>query len=173
MKCFTLIRACLLATLTLLNGCSTGPDLKGQPFFTAPDPAQPGQATLYFYRPTASVAYFVTATIALNDKVVGVLPSGGYFKTLVPAGHYRVESTSPSIGSGKADTRFDLDVENGKVYFIADQTSPSAFNDAHTVGEVSDAYYSGAHYFFRYALLPQEQALRTIKWCQQVPEAAR
>jgi hypothetical protein len=163
----------LLASLTLLSGCAAGPDLKGQPFFTAVEQAQPEQATLYFYRPAASVGYFVTPTITINGNAVGVLPSGGFFRTTVPAGSYRIESTTPPFVSSSVNKRFDLNVESGHVYFIADETSSRAFGDDHALGEVNDAYYSGAHFYFRYALVPAEEALRTIKWCQQVPVAVK
>lgn len=172
MNRITLLLVGLLASLSLLGGCSTGPDLKGQPFFSAVEQAQPDQATLYFYRPAASVGYFVTPTIKVDGNAIGVLPSGGFFKTTLPAGRYRIESTSPPFVSSSVNKRFDLSVENGKVYFIADQTSSLAFSDKQALGEVNDAYYSGAHFFFRYALVPEEEALRAIKWCQQVPPPA-
>lgn len=168
-----LLWAGLLASLILLGGCNTGPDLKGQPFFSAVEQAQPDQATLYFYRTAASVGYFVTPKIKINGKDIGVLPSGGYFKTSRPAGRYSIESTSPPFVSSSVNKRFDLTVENGKTYFIADQTSSQAFSDEQTLGELNDAYYSGAHFFFRYALVPEEEALRSIKWCQQLPVAGR
>ncbi|TVT80180.1 DUF2846 domain-containing protein [Pseudomonas sp. H3(2019)] len=172
MKRCALLWACLFASLTLLTGCISGPDLKGQPFFTPPSEASPDQATVYFYRTAASIGNGVAPTIHVDGKAIGSLPSGGYFKANIPAGKYRVESTSPPIISGMVNKRFDISVENGKVYFIADQISTSAYEDGQSLGEVDDGRYGGTRFYFRYALVPTEQALRSIKWCQKVPATA-
>ena len=73
----------------------------------------------------------------------------------------------------KVNKRFDINVENGKVYFIADQIGTSAYNDGQTLGEPDDASFGGTRFYSRYALVPTEEALRAIKWCQVVPAAAR
>ena len=172
MKRHSLLWACLLAALTLLTGCIGGPDLKGQPFFAPPAESSPDQATLYFYRTTATIGDAVAPTIAIDGKAVSSLPSGGYFKTTITAGKHTIESTSPPIISGMVNKRFDLNVEKGKVYFIADQGGTSPYDDGQTLGEVNDGRFGGTRFYFRYALVPEEQALRAIKWCQKVPVAA-
>lgn len=171
MKRFSLLWAYLFASLTLLSGCIGGPDLEGQPFFTPPAVSSPDKATVYFYRTPVTIGGPVTATIQIDGKVINKLPSGGYFKVSVPAGKYRVESIAPPI-VGKTSKQFDINVENGKVYFIADQVSTSDYEDGQTLGKVDDGQYSRQHYYFRYALVPAAEALRTIIWCQKVPAIA-
>lgn len=169
MKRPALLWLCLLATLTLLTGCIGGPDLKGQPFFTPPAESSPDHATVYFYRTAASIGDAVAPTIQVDGKTISSLPSGGYFKATIPAGKHTVDSTSPPFISGKVNKRFEINVENGKVYFIADQISTSAYNDGQTLGEADDASFGGTRFYSRYALVPTEEALRGIKWCQRVP----
>jgi len=67
------------------------------------------------------------------------------------------------------DKQFDLDVEKGRNYFIADQVSTVDHQDGQTLGKVSEYYFRPNHYFSRYALVPAVQALQSIKWCQSVP----
>ncbi|MFK3797288.1 DUF2846 domain-containing protein [Pseudomonas sp. NPDC088444] len=169
MKRLTLLWACLLATLTLLTGCISGPDLKGQPFFTPPAETSPDQATLYFYRTAASIGDAVAPTIHIDGKAISSLPSGGYFKATVPAGKHTIDSTSPPVISGKVNKHFDINVENGKAYFIADQVGTSDYHDGQTLGGVDNASFGGERFYSRYALVPTEEALRGIKWCQRVP----
>ena len=69
--------------------------------------------------------------------------------------------------------RFDITVENGKVYYIADQLSTSDYKDGQTLGEVDGRRFSGTMFYSRYALVPAEEALRSIKWCQELPATAR
>ena len=173
MKRPALLWLCLLATLSLLAGCIGGPDLKGQPFFTPPAESSPDHATVYFYRTAASIGDGVAPTIQIDGRVISSLPSGGYFKSIIAAGKHTVDSTSPPFISGKVNKRFDINVENGKVYFIADQIGTSAYNDGQTLGEPDDASFGGTRFYSRYALVPTGEALRAIKWCQVVPAAAR
>lgn len=171
MKRCMLLLTCLLTALSLLSGCASGPDLKGQPFFTGPVESRPDLATVYFYRTAASVGYGVAPTITVDGKPVGSLPSGGYFKTTLPAGKYHIKSTTPPIVTNSVNKAFDLTVANGNVYFIADETSSMDFKDDQTLGEINDASFNLQRFYFRYALVPEEQALRSMKWCQQVPAA--
>lgn len=173
MKRLALPWLCLLAALTLLTGCISGPDLKGQPFFTPPVESSPDQATVYFYRMAASIGAGVAPTIKIDGKTVGSLPSGGYFKVNVPAGKHTVESTTPPFLTNKVNKRFDLSLENGKVYFIADQVGQVEYRDGQTLDEVDEGSFGLIPFYFRYALVPTEEALRGIKWCQRVPVDSR
>ncbi|WP_028693408.1 DUF2846 domain-containing protein [Pseudomonas cremoricolorata] len=173
MKRPALLWLSLLTILTLLTACTSGPDLKGQPFFTPPAESSPDQATLYFYRTAASIGAGVAPTIKIDGTAVSSLPSGGYFKVTLPAGTHTIESTSPPFISGKVNKRFDLAVENGNVYFIADQVSDSDYKDGQTLDGVDEASFGLMPFYFRYALVPTEEALRAIKWCQRVPVGGR
>ncbi|MCO7579867.1 MULTISPECIES: DUF2846 domain-containing protein [Pseudomonas chlororaphis group] len=169
MKSRALLWLGLLASLNLLGGCAGGPDLNAQPFFTPATDVRADQATLYFYRATATIGYGIAPAIKINGKTISSLPSGGYFKTHLPAGTYRIDSTSPPLITNMVNKHFDLKVENGQTYYIADQISTSPFNDGLTLGAVDDGSFGRTRYYFRYALLPEEQALRSIQWCRQVP----
>ncbi|MFJ3521683.1 DUF2846 domain-containing protein [Pseudomonas sp. NPDC090203] len=98
----------------------SGPDLKALLFFIPPAESSPNQATLYFYRNAANIGDSVAPTIHIDGKAVSSLPSGGYFKTTVAAGKHTLESTSPPIITGMVNKGFDIKVENGKAYLIAD-----------------------------------------------------
>lgn len=171
MKSYALRWACLLAGLASLTGCIGGPDLAGQPFFTPPAESSPDHATVYFYRTSASIGDGVAPTILIDGNAVGSLPSGGFFKASIAAGKHKVDSTSPPIISGKVNKHFDISVENGNVYYIADQVGTSPYKDGQTLGEVDDGRFGGTVFYFRYALVPAEEALRSVKWCQKVPAA--
>ena len=173
MKRSTLLWVGLFAALASLTGCISGPDLKGQPFFTSPAEPRADEATVYFYRTAASIGSGVAPTIQVDGRTVGSLPSGSFFKAGVPAGKHSVASTSPPIISGMVNQRFDITVENGKVYYIADQLSTSDYKDGQTLGEVDGRRFSGTMFYSRYALVPAEEALRSIKWCQELPATAR
>ncbi|WP_338524395.1 DUF2846 domain-containing protein [Pseudomonas batumici] len=168
MKHFTIVQACLIAGLTLLAGCVNGPSLQNRPFFHPPAETSPDQATLYFYRNAVSLGRLISPTILINGKAISRLPSGSYFKVNLPAGHYHVESTSPPIITNMVNKQFDLDVEKGRNYFIADQVNTVDHQDGQTLGQVDESYFRPNHYFSRYALVPAEQALQSIKWCQSV-----
>lgn len=171
MKRCALLWAGLLAGMISLTGCISGPDLTGQPFFTPPAESNPNQATVYFYRTTASIGSGVAPTLSIDGKAISSLPSGGYFKVGITAGKHTVDSTSPPILTNMVNKRFDINVENGKVYYIADQLGISPYTDGQTLGEVDDGRFGGTVFYARYALVPAEEALRSIKWCQQVPAA--
>lgn len=173
MKRSTLLWASLFAALASLTGCISGPDLKGQPFFTSPAEPRADEATVYFYRTAASIGDGVAPTIQVDGRAVGSLPSGSFFKAGMPAGKHSIASTSPPIISGMVNKRFDINVENGKVYYIADQLSTSAYTDGQTLGEVDEGSFGGTMFYSRYALVPAEEALRSIKWCQELPATAR
>lgn len=172
MKRCTLLWASLFAGLASLTGCIGGPDLTGQPFFTSPAEPRPDEATVYFYRTPASIGNGVAPTILVDGRTIGTLPSGSFFKAGIPAGKHSVASTSPPFISGLVNKRFDITVENGKVYYIADQLSTSAYKDGQTLGEVDDGRFGGTMFYSRYALVPAEEALRSIKWCQELPATA-
>ncbi|PBK48175.1 DUF2846 domain-containing protein [Pseudomonas syringae pv. actinidiae] len=159
----------LLAFLVMMPGCSGGPTLQGHPFFSPPEHHRSDQATLYFYRNSTTIGEAVAPTISVNGKAIDQLAAGGYFVMSLPTGRYHIESTSPPIVTGMVNKRFDLDVENGKVYYIADEVSPVPFRDGNTLGEVDDASFSRDRYFFRYAQVPAEQAIVSLEWCRQIP----
>lgn len=153
MKRCTLLWAGLFAALASLTGCISGPDLTGQPFFTSPAQPRADEATVYFYRTSASIGNGVAPTIQVDGRAIGSLPSGSFFKAGIPAGKHSVASTSPPIISGMVNQRFDITVENGKVYYIADQLSTSAYTDGQTLVKST-------------AVVSVEQCFtRATRWC--------
>lgn len=157
-----------IALIVLLGGC-TGPSLEGRPFFTGAPPVVTDQATLYFYRNNATMYGSVAPTITINGKPTAFLVAGGYFSVVLPAGHYKIESTSPPILSTMKNTAFEIDLQKGMAYFISHEVGESPFADGRTLGAVEDARFSGEEFFFRYAHVPAGQATEAMKWCRLIP----
>lgn len=84
MKRSTLLWVGLFAGLVSLTGCISGPDLKGQPFFTSPAEPRADEATVYFYRTTASIGSGVAPTIQVDGRTIGSLPSGSFSRPAFP-----------------------------------------------------------------------------------------
>lgn len=158
-----------LLCLFALSGCLSSPDLTGQPFFTSIEQPPADQAYIYFLRPDGPIGTGLVPRIKIDGREVGTLPSGSYFRTAVTSGTYRIESTTPPILSGAKDKSFELRVESGNTYFIADQQSSSAFSDGATLGEIDEGRFGGIRFYFRYALMDQDEALRALEYCRQSP----
>jgi hypothetical protein len=160
-------RGAVLVAAIALSACTTA-DLSGQPFFGTLEATRPGQATLYFYRVKPTIAANVPATITINGKTAGELLGGSYFVTRVPAGHYRITSSTSPLLASRDNSSFDLQVDDGKNYFVADQEDTTPFtDDSLTLGEATSGRYMRTMFYFRYALVPQDEALRALKWCQR------
>lgn len=162
-----ILTAAAVATTLLLAGCST-PDLTGRPFFDTLEAPRADQATLYFYRVMPTIAPRVPASITINGKAAGELLGGSYFVAHLPAGKYHIKSSTSPLLASKDNNAFDLQVENGKLYFIADQEDTEPFKaDGQMLGTASSELYRPTTFYFRHALVLQDEAMRGLKWCQQ------
>ncbi|MCG8909305.1 DUF2846 domain-containing protein [Pseudomonas sp. DP-17] len=163
--------AAWMVAATLLSACSTV-DLTGQPFFYMLEQPHPDQATLYFYRVKPTLGSKFSRTISINGKAVGQLPGGSYFVTHADAG--RIHVVAEAVIGNESDTEFDLDIEEGKTYFIADQENTSPYeNDGKALSSTIEARFRPTTYYYRFALVPMDDALRALKWCQQSPPVSK
>ncbi|WBG66476.1 DUF2846 domain-containing protein [Pseudomonas citronellolis] len=161
------LAAVAVATSLLLAGCSTS-NLEGRPFFDTLEAPRADQATLYFYRVMPTIAAKVPATITVNGNTAGELLGGSYFVIHLPAGKYHIKSSTSPLLASRDNSAFDLQVESGKTYFIADQENTEPFKaDGQLLGLESHANYQRSPFYFRYALVTQDEALRALKWCQK------
>lgn len=79
------------------------------------------------------------------------------------------QTTSPLLAS-RENSAFDLQVERGKTSFITDQEDTSPFKaDGKNLVQESSGSYMRTMFYFRYALVTQEEALCSLKWCQEAP----
>lgn len=156
----------------VLSGCAST-SLEGQPFFDGIEQPPSDRGYLYFLRPAGPIGSAVVPTIEVDKLPVGTLPAGSYFRTELPAGSYRVKSTTPPVISGSENKEFTLRVQNGATYFIVDQQSTSPYSDGRTLGRVNDGSYGGTRFYFRYALMEQASALRALEYCRLSPSLTR
>lgn len=167
----TFFMGCLLGALAMLQGCSSGPSLAGQPYYQGPAEASGDSATLYFFREEHEVGSAVSQNIFIDEKLVGALPNGGYFKTQVAAGTRSVVASRGSFLQGDlGDGKFNLVLESGKTYFIANETSRRPYEDDQGLTEVQEGTFRQfEHYYFRWASVPQGEAEKRMKACRLVP----
>lgn len=167
LKLRKLFGATITVAFIALYGCSTS-DLTGRPFFDTLEVPTADRATLYFYRVEPTIAASAPAQITINGHSTGELPGGSYFVTRLPAGLYHITSSISPLLASRDNSAFDLRVENGKTYFIADQEDTSPFKaDGLGLAPESSGSYMRTMFYFRYALVSQEEALRSLKWCRQ------
>lgn len=99
----------ILAVLASLAACA--------PLPTAPEAqairieGTPGMAVIYLVRTRPDVSY-LTAQVAVDDRMVGATFAGTYIRIEVPAGRRHLSGTGQDNGALK------LDVQADRVYFV-------------------------------------------------------
>jgi hypothetical protein len=145
--------------------------LDGQPYYQGPAETSSDSATLYFFRKEHDVGRAVSQNILIDEKLVGALPNGGYFKTQVPAGTRAVVASRANILDGElGDGEFTLTLENGKTYFVANETSRLPYTDDRGLTAVKEGTFKRfEHYYFRWATVSQVEAEKRMRGCRLVP----
>ena len=107
----------LFATLLLLAACAPMP--------TAPQSGvspriegTPGKAVIYLVRTRPDVSY-LTATLWLDDKMIGSTYAGTYLRLEVTPGRHRIEGYAEDNGA------INLDVQADRIYFVQHTVSGS------------------------------------------------
>lgn len=161
----------VFGVFSLLQGCSSGPSLVGQPYYRGPAEVSSDSATIYFFRNKNKTGSAVTQNIAIDGKFVGTLPNGGYFKVKTTAGTRNVVASRGNFLQGElGDGEFKLLLESGKAYFVANETSTRPYTDDRGLTDVKEGTFrSSEHYYFRWAALPQAEAEQRMQACQLVP----
>lgn len=103
----------LSITLLMLAGCAQLPPMPGDAaakrFESVPD-----RAVIYLARHVLERDF--VAPVMLNDEMMGATYRGTYIRIVVPAGKYRIAGYAGDSG------RIDLQVEQGRIYFISQTT---------------------------------------------------
>ena len=72
---------------------------------------------------------------------------------------HRIRSNKTSILTDEATREFDLTVTGGKNYFVVEQDLWSEPKDGLTLGTMNNDIYRGSRHYFRWALLPEADAV--------------
>ena len=71
----------------------------------------PGMAVIYLVRTSPDISY-LTATVVLDDRLVGPTYAGTYYRLEVPGGRHRLSGFAQDSGA------LNVDVQADRIYFI-------------------------------------------------------
>lgn len=158
----------------LLQGCTSSPSLEGSPYYRGPAESNDSMATVYIFREEHRIGSSVTQNISINGKLVGSLPNGGYLVTRLGSGVHKILANRANpIDGNLSDATFKLDVETGKTYFIAQETSSIPYKDNRGLSVVKEGSFRSVRHYFRWAMVPQHEAEDRMKSCRLVPTSSR
>lgn len=167
-KMFRFFIVCWLAVA--LQGCASGPSLEGQPYYNGPTISNSNVATVYFFREHHPIGRGVAQDISINEEVVGSLSSGGYFMVQLDPGVKKVRARRTQFLQGDlGDADFDIDVAPGRIYFFAQETSSVPYSDRREVSKVRKGGFNYIQYYFRWAVVPQNEAEMRMRFCRLNP----
>ena len=149
----------LFLALACLQGCAHTDPLAGQPLFAETYERSRDNASVYFVRQYRQMNPQFITEVYVDGKRLGGLPTGGYIKVDLPPGVHHIRSNKTSILTDEATREFDLSVAAGKNYFVVDQDLWSEPKDGLTLGEMNNGIYRGSRHYFRWALLPEDEAM--------------
>ena len=166
-------RLLLITSLFLtvvLQGCASGPSLDGSPYYRGPAESNNSIATVYIFREKHSIGSAVTQDISIDGKLVGSLPDGGYLVARVgPGAHEMLSRRANTLSGDLSDAVFKIEVETGKTYFIAQETSSTLYKDNRGLSLVKEGSFRHVRHYFRWAMVPQNEAETRMKSCRLVP----
>jgi hypothetical protein len=164
-----LLIACLLGIVTL-QGCASGPSLEGSPYYRGPAESSDSMATVYIFREKHSIGSAVTQNVSIDGKLVGSLPNGGYLVTRIgPGSHEMLFRRANFLHGDLSDAVFKVELEVGKTYFIAKETSSMPYKDSRGLSLVEEGSFRLVRYYFRWAMVPKNEAEMRMKSCRLVP----
>ena len=108
----------LIAALAFVAGCTS---MSGSPQAGGPVPqiqSAPGKAVIYVVRSRPDLSD-LTATLKLNDQIVGSTYSGTYMRFEVAPGRHHI------TGYGHDNGAITLDVQPDRIYFVQHTVSGS------------------------------------------------
>lgn len=156
--------------IVTLQGCASGPSLEGSPYYRGPAESNDSMATVYIFREKHSLGSNVTQNVSIDGKLIGSLPDGGYLVARIGPGVHEILTRRASILSGDlGDAVFKIEVETGKAYFIAQETSSTPYKDSRGLSLAKEGSFGLVHYYFRWAMVPQDEAEMRMKSCRLVP----
>lgn len=102
--------------LAVLAGCA--PMTTTPQYATPVVQGTPGKAVVYLVRTRPDLSY-LTASVQLNDQMIGATYAGTYFRLELPAGRHRLS------GYGSDNGSLTFDVQADRVYFVQHTVSGS------------------------------------------------
>lgn len=104
----TLLMLAACAPMAPATGSSAAPQVQGSP----------GKAVIYLVRARPDISY-LTATLTLDDELIGSTHAGTYMRLEVTPGRHRIS------GYGQDNGSIALDVQADRVYFVQHSVSGS------------------------------------------------